>query len=32
MAVDDHAIDSLRKWIELEYYELKMEWKSGQYS
>jgi hypothetical protein len=32
MAVDDHAIDSLRVWFELEYDELKTEWNSGQYS
>jgi hypothetical protein len=32
MAVDDHAINSLRTWFELEYDELKTEWKSGQYS
>lgn len=31
MAVDDHAIDSLRTWFDLEYEELKKEWKSGQY-
>jgi hypothetical protein len=31
MAVDDHAIDSIRTWFDLEYDELKMEWKSGQY-
>jgi hypothetical protein len=31
MAVDDHAIDSLRVWFELEYDELKKEWNSGQY-
>jgi hypothetical protein len=31
MAVDDHAIDSLKVWFELEYDELKTEWKSGQY-
>jgi hypothetical protein len=32
MAVDDHAIDSLRVWFELEYDELKKEWKIGQYT
>ncbi|WP_409276405.1 hypothetical protein V1499_23025 (plasmid) [Neobacillus sp. SCS-31] len=32
MAVDDHAIDSLRTWFDIEYDELKKEWKSGQYS
>ena len=32
MAVDDHAIDSLRTWFELEYDELKKEWKSGRYA
>ncbi len=31
MAVDDHAIESLRTWFDLEYAELKKEWKSGQY-
>lgn len=31
MAVDDHAINSLRTWFDLEYEELKKEWKSGQY-
>jgi hypothetical protein len=31
MAVDDHAIDSLRTWFDLEYKELKEEWKTGQY-
>ncbi|EJP0467843.1 hypothetical protein NVA59_005312 [Escherichia coli] len=31
MAVDDHAIDSLKTWFDIEYEELKKEWKSGQY-
>jgi len=31
MAVDDHAINSLRTWLETEYGKLKTEWKSGQY-
>jgi len=31
MAVDDHAINSLRTWFEIEYEKLKTEWKSGQY-
>jgi hypothetical protein len=31
MAVDDHAINSLRTWFDIEYEELKKEWKSGQY-
>jgi hypothetical protein len=31
MAVDDHAINSLRTWFEIEYERLKTEWKSGQY-
>lgn len=31
MSVDDHAIDSLRIFFKLEYEELKIEWKSGQY-
>lgn len=31
MAVDDHAIDSLRTWFDMEYEELKKEWKSNQY-
>jgi len=29
--VDDHAIDSLRVWFDIEYEVLKSEWKSGQY-
>jgi hypothetical protein len=32
MAVDDHAIDSLRVWFNIEYEELKKEWKSKKYS
>jgi hypothetical protein len=31
MAVDDHAIDSLRVWFDIEYDELKKEWKSNQH-
>mgnify|MGYP005653123931 CR=1 FL=1 len=31
MAVDDHAINCIRTWFDLEYEELKKEWKSGQY-
>lgn len=31
MAVDDHAIDSLRVWFNIEYEELKKEWKSNEY-
>ena len=31
MAVDDHAINSLKVWFDIEYEELKKEWKSGQY-
>lgn len=31
MAVDDHAINSLRTWFEIEYEKLKTEWKSEQY-
>jgi hypothetical protein len=31
MAVDDHAIDSLRVWYDIEYEELKKEWKSDAY-
>lgn len=29
--VDDHAIDALKVWFEIEYEHLKKEWKSGQY-
>jgi hypothetical protein len=31
MAVDDHAIDSLRTWFDIEYEQLKEEWKSNEY-
>lgn len=31
MAVDDHAINSLRVWFDIEYNELKKEWKSNEY-
>jgi hypothetical protein len=31
MAVDDHAIDSLRVWFDIEYEDLKKEWKSNKY-
>lgn len=31
MVVDDHAINSLRTWFEIEYEKLKTEWKGGQY-
>lgn len=31
MAVDDHAIDSLKTWYIIEYEELKKEWKSDKY-
>ncbi len=31
MAVDDHAIESLRTWFDLEYEELKKEWTSNKY-
>jgi hypothetical protein len=31
MSVDDHAIECLRTWFDLEYVELKEEWQSGQY-
>lgn len=29
--VDDHAINSLKTWFDIEYDELKKEWKSGKY-
>lgn len=29
--VDDHAIDNLRVWFDLEYNELVIEWKTGEY-
>lgn len=29
--VDDHAIDSLRVWFDIEYDYLKKEWQSGNY-
>ncbi|UFU00338.1 hypothetical protein KO561_05145 [Radiobacillus kanasensis] len=32
MSVDDHAIERLKVWFELEYDELKAEWKSNEYS
>ncbi len=32
MAVDNHAIESLRTWYDIEYDVLKKEWKSGQYA
>jgi hypothetical protein len=32
VGIDDHAIDSLRVWFDLEYTELVEEWKSGQYA
>ena len=31
MAVDDHAIKSLKTWFDIAYEDLKKEWKSGQY-
>ncbi|MBG9585537.1 hypothetical protein [Cytobacillus firmus] len=31
MAVDDHAINSLRTWHDLAYEELKKEWITGQF-
>jgi hypothetical protein len=31
MAVDDHAINSLKTWFDIEYDGLKKEWKSGKY-
>lgn len=31
MPVDDHAIDSLRVWFDIEYEQLKEEWKSNEY-
>lgn len=31
MAVDDHAINALKTWYEIEYERLKKEWKSGMY-
>jgi hypothetical protein len=31
MSVDDHAINSLRVWFDIEYEELKKEWKSNEY-
>lgn len=31
MIVDDHAIDSLKIWFDIEYEELKKEWKSNKY-
>lgn len=31
MAVDDHAINSLRTWFIIAYDDLKNEWKSGRY-
>jgi hypothetical protein len=31
MVVDDHAINSLKTWFDIEYERLKQEWKSGQY-
>jgi hypothetical protein len=30
--IDDHTIDSLRVWCDIEYEELVKEWKSGKYS
>lgn len=32
MAVDDHAINSLKTWFDIEYDHLKKEWKSNNYS
>ena len=29
MAVDDHAIKSLKTWFDIAYEDLKKEWKSG---
>ncbi|MDR4950411.1 hypothetical protein [Neobacillus cucumis] len=31
MAVDDHAINSLRVWFDIAYEDLKNEWKSNEY-
>ncbi len=31
MVADDHAIDSLKVWFEIEYGELKKEWQSSKY-
>lgn len=31
MAVDDHAINSLKTWFDIEYEYLKKEWISNQY-
>ena len=31
MVADDHAIDSLKVWFEIEYRELKKEWQSSKY-
>jgi hypothetical protein len=31
MAVDDHAIDSLKTWFTIEYEQLKKEWTSNEY-
>jgi hypothetical protein len=31
MAVDDHAINSLKTWYDIAYEELKKEWKTGEY-
>lgn len=31
MAIDDHAIESLRNWFDFEYEELKKEWTSNKY-
>jgi hypothetical protein len=31
MAVDDHAINSLKTWYDIAYEELKKEWKTDEY-